>query len=112
MDAKNNPRRISSTRLGGNEGNIVSLVYCATRLRFVLNDSIVDEHALAQISGSSQELSAQVVNIRSPLWNGDREKVHDELAPLIEHQAQQNSETDSLNPVQRAVKSAVWIGKD
>ena len=36
-------------------------------------------------------------------------KVHDELAPLIE-QAQQNSETDSLNPVQRASQSAVWIG--
>jgi hypothetical protein len=39
-------------------------------------------------------------------------EVHDELAPLIE-QAQQNSETDSLNPVQRAVKVlSGLVGKD
>ena len=49
MDAKTVAQNIFDA-LGGNE-NIISLVYCATRLRFVLSDdSIVDEHKLAQIS--------------------------------------------------------------
>lgn len=110
MDAKRVAQNIFDA-LGGNE-NIVSLVYCATRLRFVLNDdSIVDEHALAQISEVSGTFRTggqyQII-----LGMGTVKEVHDELAPLIE-QAQQNSETDSLNPVQRAVKAlSGLVGKD
>ncbi len=49
MDAKVVAQQIFEA-LGGNE-NIISLVYCATRLRFVLNDdSVVDENKLAQIT--------------------------------------------------------------
>ena len=110
MDAKIVAHNIFDA-LGGNE-NIVSLVYCATRLRFVLNDdSIVDEHALTQVSEVSGTFRTggqyQII-----LGMGTVKEVHDELAPLIE-QAQQNSETDSLNPVQRAVKVlSGLVGKD
>ena len=102
MDAKKVAQNIFDA-LGGNE-NIVSLVYCATRLRFVLNDnSIVDEHALAQVSEVSGTFRTggqyQII-----LGMRTVKAVHDELAPLLE-QIQQNNEPDSLNPVQRAVKA-------
>jgi len=110
MDAKIVAQNIFDA-LGGNE-NIVSLVYCATRLRFVLNDdSIVDEHTLAQFSEVSGTFRTggqyQII-----LGMGTVKEVHDELAPLLE-QAQENTEPDSLNPVQRAVKAlSGLVGKD
>ena len=110
MDAKVVAQQIFEA-LGGNE-NINSLVYCATRLRFVLNDdSVVDENKLAQITEVTGTFRTggqyQII-----LGMGTVKEVHDELAPLIE-QAQQNSETDSLNPVQRAVKVlSGLVGKD
>ena len=110
MDAKRVAQNIFDA-LGGNE-NIVSLVYCATRLRFVLNDdSIVDEHALAQVSEVSGTFRTggqyQII-----LGMGTVKEVHDELAPLLE-QTQENTEPDSLNPVQRAVKAlSGLVGKD
>ena len=110
MDAKRVAQNIFDA-LGGNE-NIVSLVYCATRLRFVLNDdSIVDEHALAQVSEVSGTFRTggqyQII-----LGMRTVKEVHDELAPLLE-QIQQNNEPDSLNPVQRAVKAlSGLVGKD
>ena len=110
MDAKKVAQNIFDA-LGGNE-NIVSLVYCATRLRFVLNDnSIVDEHALAQVSEVSGTFRTggqyQII-----LGMRTVKEVHDELAPLLE-QIQQNNEPDSLNPVQRAVKAlSGLVGKD
>ena len=110
MDAKIVAHNIFDA-LGGNE-NIVSLVYCATRLRFVLNDdSIVDEHALTQVSEVSGTFRTggqyQII-----LGMGTVKEVHDELAPLLE-QIQQNNEPDLLNPVQRAVKAlSGLVGKD
>lgn len=110
MDAKRVAQNIFDA-LGGNE-NIVSLVYCATRLRFVLNDDlIVDEHALAQVSEVSGTFRTggqyQII-----LGMGTVKEVHDELVPLLD-QTQENTEPDSLNPVQRAVKVlSGLVGKD
>ena len=110
MDAKTVAQNIFDA-LGGNE-NIISLVYCATRLRFVLSDdSIVDEHKLAQISEVTGTFRTagqyQII-----LGRGTVKAVHDELLPLLE-QSQQSTESDSLNPVQRAVKAlSGLVGKD
>ena len=110
MDAKTVAQNIFDA-LGGNE-NIISLVYCATRLRFVLSDdSIVDEHKLAQISEVTGTFRTagqyQII-----LGLGTVKEVHDELLPLLE-QSQQSPESDSLNPVQRAVKAlSGLVGKD
>ena len=110
MDAKTVAQNIFDA-LGGNE-NIISLVYCATRLRFVLSDdSIVDEHKLAQISEVTGTFRTagqyQII-----LGLETVKAVHDELLPLLE-QSQQSTESDSLNPVQRAVKAlSGLVGKD
>ena len=110
MDAKTVAQNIFDA-LGGNE-NIISLVYCATRLRFVLSDdSIVDEHKLAQISdvtGTFRTAGQYQIN----LGLGTVKAGHGELLPLLE-QSQQSTESDSLNPVQRAVKAlSGLVGKD
>lgn len=110
MDAKTVAQNIFDA-VGGNE-NIISLVYCATRLRFVLSDdSIVDEHKLAQISEVTGTFRTggqyQII-----LGLGTVKEVHDELLPLLE-QSPQSTESDSLNPVQRAVKAlSGLVGKD
>jgi Phosphotransferase system IIB components len=110
MDAKAVAQNIFDAA-GGNE-NIISLVYCATRLRFVLSDdSIVDEHKLAQISEVTGTFRTggqyQII-----LGLGTVKAVHDELLPLLE-QPPQGTESDSLNPVQRAVKAlSGLVGKD
>jgi glucose-like phosphotransferase system IIB component len=88
--------------LGGNE-NIESLVYCATRLRFVLNDdSIVDEHKLAKITEVTGTFRTggqyQII-----LGMGKVKLAHDELMLLIGAK-QQDIASESLNPVQKAVK--------
>lgn len=110
MDAKTVAQNIFEA-LGGND-NIISLVYCATRLRFVLSDdSIVDEHKLAQISEVTGTFRTggqyQII-----LGMGTVKAVHDELLPLLE-QPQENTGSDTLNPVQRAVKAlSGLVGKD
>ncbi len=101
MDAKVVAQQIFEA-LGGNE-NIISLVYCATRLRFVLNDdSVVDEHKLAQITEVTGTFRTggqyQIV-----LGMGKVKLAHDELIQLIDS-AQQEVAPESLNPVQKAVK--------
>lgn len=101
MDAKSVAQDIFEA-LGGNE-NIVSLVYCATRLRFVLNDDfIVDEHKLAQISEVTGTFRTggqyQII-----LGMGKVKLVHDELIQQIDA-AQQEAVSEFLNPVQKAVK--------
>jgi glucose-like phosphotransferase system IIB component len=88
--------------LGGNE-NIESLVYCATRLRFVLNDdSIVDEHKLAKITEVTGTFRTggqyQII-----LGMGKVKLAHDELMLLIGAK-QQDIASESLTPVQKAVK--------
>ena len=101
MDAKVVAQQIFEA-LGGNE-NIISLVYCATRLRFVLNDdSVVDEHKLAQITEVTGTFRTggqyQII-----LGMGKVKLAHDELIQLIDS-TQQEVATESLNTVKKAVK--------
>ncbi len=101
MDAKVVAQNIFAA-LGGHE-NIISLVYCATRLRFVLNDdSLVDEHKLAQIAEVTGTFRTggqyQIV-----LGMGKVKLAHDELILLIDSK-QQEEASASLNTVQKAVK--------
>ncbi|MDD2343604.1 MAG: PTS transporter subunit EIIB [Tolumonas sp.] len=101
MDAKVVAQQIFEA-LGGNE-NIISLVYCATRLRFVLNDdSVVDENKLAQITEVTGTFRTggqyQII-----LGMGKVKLAHDELIQLIDS-APQEVAPGSLNPVQKAVK--------
>ncbi|WP_024873231.1 PTS transporter subunit EIIB [Tolumonas lignilytica] len=110
MDTKTVAQTIFEA-LGGND-NIISMVYCATRLRFVLSDdSIVNEHALAQISEVSGTFrtSGQYQII---LGMGTVKTVHDQLLPLLTP-AEPSVGTDSLNPVKRAVKAlSDLVGKE
>ncbi len=86
----------------GGKDNVESLVYCATRLRFVLNDdTLVDESSLTairEVTGTFRT-SGQYQII---LGLGTVRSIYEALHPLLDAKDETSSET--LNPVQKAMK--------
>lgn len=95
----------------GGKDNVLSLVYCATRLRFELtDDSIVDEHKLSTIESITGHFRTngqyQII-----LGMGTVKSVYDELAPMLE--LEMSGHDSELNAVQKAIKAlSDLVGKD